>query len=69
MTRRMSREDEVRRDLERMEREREKLLHGGASRDDDDDDPAVRRGKRIAHMLGPLLVGALLVYIIATYLT
>lgn len=65
----MNREDEARRALERMEREREKLLHAGDTSSDDDADPAVIRGKRIARFLGPLLAGALLVYLFATYLT
>jgi hypothetical protein len=65
----MSREDEARRDLERMEREREKLFHATPGTSDDDDDPVVKLGKRIAHTLGPLIAIGLVVYLFATYMT
>jgi hypothetical protein len=65
----VNREDEARRDLERLEREREKLLHGTPTSDDDDNDPAVKRGKRIARIFGPLIAIALIIYLFATYLT
>lgn len=65
----MSREDEARRDLERIEREREKLFHGPAALDDDANDPVVKLGKRIARILGPLLAIGLILYIFAAYLT
>ena len=63
-----AREDQAKRDLARIEREREKLLHGSSSADDDDNDPAVIRGKRIARILGPLLAASLILYLLATYL-
>lgn len=65
----MSREDEARRDLERLEREREKLLHGSAPSPGDDDDPIERLGRRIARILGPVIAAGLIVYLFATYLT
>jgi len=65
----MSREDEARRDLDRVEREREKLFYGAPGADSPDDDPIERLGKRIARILGPLLAFALAVYLYATYLT
>ena len=65
----MSREDDARRDLERLEREREKLLHGSAPSPDDENDPIERLGRRIAGILGPLIAVALVIYLFATYLT
>ncbi len=65
----MSREDEARRDLARLEREREKLFHAGSAADDDANDPIVKLGKRIARVLGPLIAIGLILYIFATYLT
>jgi hypothetical protein len=65
----MNREDDARRDLERVAREREKLLFDQPSRSDDDDDPTVRLGKRIARILAPLLALGLVIYLSATYLT
>lgn len=62
------REDQARRDLARIEREREKLLHGPSGPDDDDNDPAVILGKRIARILGPIVAAGLLLYLLATYL-
>lgn len=62
------REEQARRDLARMEREREKLFHGSSTPDDDADDPAVIIGKRIARILGPIIAAGLLVYLLATYL-
>jgi hypothetical protein len=62
------RAEQAKRDLARLEREREKLLHGSTSADDDDNDPAVILGKRIARVLGPLAAAGLLVYLLATYL-
>ena len=64
----MSREDDAKRDLARIEREREKLLFDSGT-SDDDNDPVVKLGKRIARALGFLLAIALLVYLFATYLT
>ncbi len=63
-----SREEQAKRDLARLEREREKLLHGSSQIDDDDDDPAVIRGKRVARILGPIIAASLIVYLVATYL-
>jgi hypothetical protein len=70
----MKRDDDERRqhqarlDLERLEREREKMfqVHAPAN---DDDDPYERLGKRIAHIIGPIIGAALLVYLFVTYLT
>jgi hypothetical protein len=64
-----SREDQARRDLERIEREREKLFHSTPTAANDDNDPAVIMGKRIARILGPLIALGLIVYLYATYLT
>lgn len=63
-----SREEQARRDLARLEREREKLFHGSSSSDDDDNDPVVIFGKRVARILGPLIAAGLIVYLLATYL-
>jgi hypothetical protein len=64
----MNREEQARRDLERLENEREKLFHRGPSSPDDDaNDPQVILGKRIARILAPLIMGALLLYALATY--
>ena len=65
----MSREDDARRDLARIEREREKLFHATPSSDDDANDPVVKLGKRIARILGPLVAAGLILYIFAAYLT
>jgi hypothetical protein len=65
----MSREDDARRDLERIEREREKLFHGTPDDGNDDNDPVVILGKRIARILGPVIAAALIVYLFDTYLT
>ena len=62
----ISREDEARRDLDRMEREREKLFHGTPTANDDND-PIEILGRRIARVLGPLIAVGLVVYLIATY--
>lgn len=63
-----SREEQARRDLARLEREREKLFHGSRAPDDDDNDPVVIFGKRVARILGPLIAAGLIVYLLATYL-
>lgn len=65
----MSREDEARRALERVEREREKLLHAPAHSPADESDPMERLGRRIARVLGPVIAALLIVYLFATYLT
>ena len=64
-----SREDHARRDLDRIEREREKLFHGGAHGRRDENDPMEILGRRIARILGPLLAAGLLLYLLATYMT
>ncbi len=64
-----SREDEARRDLARIEREREKLLHSMPEAANDDNDPMEILGKRIARILGPLLAVGLILYLYATYMT
>jgi len=65
----MSRKDDARRDLQRVEREREKLFHGTPEADNDDNDPVVILGKRIARILGPVIATTLIIYLFATYLT
>lgn len=65
----MSREDDARRDLARIEREREKLFHTTPANDDDSNDPVVKLGKRIARILGPIVAAGLILYIFAAYLT
>ncbi len=61
-------EQKARRDLERIEAEREKLFHGTPSAANDDDDPMEVLGKRIARILGPLLAAGLFLYLLLTYL-
>ena len=60
-------QEESRRILERMEREREKLFHATPTADDEND-PIERLGKRIARILGPLIALGLLAYLFLTYL-
>lgn len=60
-------EEESRRILERMEREREKLFHATPTADNNDD-PIERLGKRIARILGPLIAVGLMAYLFLTYL-
>ena len=62
------RQEQARRDLARIEREREKLFHSPPVNDDDDNDPTVILGKRIARILGPLVAVGLIIYLFATYL-
>lgn len=64
----MSPEEEARRDLERLEREREKLFHGTPSAANDDDDPMEILGKRIARILGPAIAAGLLFYLLMSHL-
>lgn len=64
----MSPEEKARRDLERMEAEREKLLHGGPPTPGGEDDPMEILGRRIARILGPLLAAGLLLYLLLNYL-
>jgi len=59
-------QEESRRILERMEREREKLFHATPTADDEND-PIERLGKRIARILGPLIALGLLAYLFLTY--
>jgi hypothetical protein len=61
-------ETKARRDLERIEAEREKLFHGTPSAANDDHDPMEVLGKRIARILGPLLAAGLFFYLLLTYL-
>jgi hypothetical protein len=61
------REAQARRDLERLETERERMLSGSPS-SIDPDDPIEVLGRRIARILGPLIAGAILIYLLATYL-
>jgi hypothetical protein len=61
-------EQKARRDLERIEAEREKLFHGTPSAANDDDDPMEVLGKRIARILGPLLAAGLFLYLLLTCL-
>jgi hypothetical protein len=65
----MSPEDEARRALERLERERDKFFHGSAAPVDDDNDPAENLGKRIASILRYAMLFGLIVYFAATFLT
>jgi len=60
-------QEESRRILERMEREREKLFHATPTADDEND-PIERLGKRIARILGPLIAVGLMAYLFLTYL-
>ena len=64
----MTPEDRAKRDLERLEAEREKLLHGGPPAPGGEDDPMEILGRRIARILGPLLAAGLLLYLLMTYL-
>ena len=59
----MSPEDKARRDLARLEAEREKLFHGTPTADNDDKDPMEVLGRRIARILGPLMAVGLLLYL------
>ena len=63
----MNREEQARRDLERLEREREKLFHATPPAANDADDPYERLGKRIARILWVVIVLAVIVYLFATY--
>ena len=64
----MTPEEQARRDLARLEAEREKLFHGTPSAANDDHDPMEVLGRRIARILGPVMAGILLVYLLITYL-
>lgn len=64
----MSPEEQARRDLARLEAEREKLFHGTPSAANDDDDPMDILGRRIARILGPVMAAALLIYMLFTLL-
>jgi hypothetical protein len=63
----MSREDEARRALERMENEAEKLFSSPPPAPPEDRIEIL--GRRIARVLGWLLAAAILAYLYATYLT
>ena len=62
------RQEQAKRDLARIEREREKLFHSPPAADNDDNGPTVILGKRIARIAGPLVAAGLLLYLFATYL-
>ncbi len=64
----MSPEEQARRDLARLEAEREKLFHGTPTAANDDNDPIEILGRRIARILGPVMAGVLLFYLLFTYL-
>lgn len=64
----MSPEEKARRDLARLEAEREKLFHGSPETAGSGEDPMEILGKRIARILGPLIAAGLLIYLLATYL-
>jgi hypothetical protein len=61
-------EEKARRDLERIEAEREKLFHGTPTAANDDADPMEILGRRIARILGPLLAAGMLLYLLMAYL-
>jgi hypothetical protein len=61
-------EEKARRDLERLEAEREKLFHGGPDSPGGETDPMEILGRRIARILGPLLAAGMLLYLLLTYL-
>jgi hypothetical protein len=61
-------EEKARRDLERIEAEREKLFHGTPATANDDADPMEILGRRIARILGPLLAAGMLLYLLMAYL-
>ena len=60
----MSPEERARRDLERLEAEREKLFHGTPAAANDDRDPMEILGRRIARILGPVMGALMLVYLL-----
>ena len=60
-------EEKARRDLARIEAEREKLFNGTPAAANDDDDPMEILGKRIARILGPLLAAGMLLYLLMSY--
>jgi hypothetical protein len=64
-----SREDQAKRDLARIEQEREKLFHSTPTAANDDNDPIEVLGKRIARIIGPLIAIGLILYLYATYMT
>jgi hypothetical protein len=61
-------EERAKRDLDRLEAEREKLFHGGPPTPGGEDDPIEILGRRIARILGPLLAAGMLLYLLMTYL-
>ena len=62
----MTPDEQARRDLARLEREREKLFHSGPA-PAPDNDPMEILGRRIARILGPVMAAALLVYLLFSY--
>ncbi|MCA3573771.1 MAG: hypothetical protein IOC86_07610 [Aestuariivirga sp.] len=61
-------EKKARRDLEKLEAEREKLFHGGPESPGGENDPMEILGRRIARILGPLLAAGMLLYLLLTFL-
>lgn len=64
----MTPEEQAKRDLARLEAEREKLFHGGPETPGGENDPMEILGRRIARILGPLLAAGLLLYLLFTYM-
>jgi hypothetical protein len=64
----VSPEEKARRDLERLEAEREKLFHGTPTAANDDKDPMEILGRRIARILGPVMGALMLIYLLMTLL-
>jgi hypothetical protein len=65
----MSREDDARRALDRLDREREKFFHGVPDVASDDGDPSEKLGKRIASILRYVMLFGLVVYFAVTLMT
>ena len=63
----MTAEEEAKRDLQRLENEREKLFGPPLPMAEDENDPAERWGKRIARILGPIIAAAFLLHLAVTY--
>ena len=61
-------EEKARRDLAKLEAEREKLFHGGPESSANENDPMEILGRRIARILGPVLAAGMLLYLLLTYL-
>ena len=63
----MTSEDEAKRDLARLENEREKLFGAPPAMAEDENDPAERWGKRIARILMPIIAAAFVLHLAVTY--